>query len=61
MSAANATVGALSRANPNSPILKAARPLAPDSPRWPVSRHGGVEPVWTRSGEVFFRQPVARA
>ncbi|MFN0097030.1 MAG: protein kinase domain-containing protein [Gemmatimonadaceae bacterium] len=31
------------------------RRLAPDSPRWPVSRTGGVEPRWTRSGEVFFR------
>ena len=31
------------------------RRLAPDSPRWPVSRNGGVEPRWTRSGEIFFR------
>ena len=31
------------------------RRLAPGSPRWPVSRNGGVEPRWTRSGEVFFR------
>ena len=32
------------------------RRLAPGSPRWPVSRNGGVEPRWTRSGEVFFRK-----
>lgn len=31
------------------------RRLAAGSPRWAVSRHGGVEPRWTRSGEVFFR------
>ena len=31
------------------------RRLSPDSPRWPVSRNGGTEPRWTRSGEVFFR------
>ena len=31
------------------------RHLAPNSPRWPVSRNGGTEPRWTRSGEVFFR------
>ena len=31
------------------------RRLAPGSSRWPVSRNGGVEPRWTRSGEVFFR------
>ena len=30
--------------------------LAPGSPRWPVSRNGGVEPRWTRSGKVFFSQ-----
>jgi Tol biopolymer transport system component len=32
------------------------RRLAPESPRWPVSRNGGVEPRWTRSGELFFRK-----
>ena len=31
------------------------RHLAANSPRWPVSRNGGTEPRWTRSGEVFFR------
>ena len=24
--------------------------------RWPVSRNGGVEPRWSRSGEMFFRK-----
>ena len=31
------------------------RHLAPGSSRWAVSRNGGVEPRWTRSSEVFFR------
>ena len=31
------------------------RHLAPNSLRWVVSRNGGVEPRWTRSGEIFFR------
>jgi hypothetical protein len=24
--------------------------------RWPVSRQGGTEPRWSRSGEIFFRR-----
>jgi len=32
------------------------RRLAPGSRRWPISRNGGTEPRWTRSGEVFFRK-----
>ena len=31
------------------------RRLEPNSSRWKVSLHGGTEPRWCRSGEVFFR------
>ena len=30
--------------------------LEPNGPRWPVSRRGGSEPRWARTGELFFRQ-----
>ncbi len=30
--------------------------LDDNGPRWPISRGGGVEPRWTRSGEIFFRR-----
>lgn len=32
------------------------RRLAPQSPRWPVSRSGGTEPRWSKTGELFFRR-----
>jgi serine/threonine-protein kinase len=32
------------------------RRLTPESPRWPVSRGGGNEPRWSKSGELFFRR-----
>ncbi|MFI5311164.1 MAG: protein kinase [Gemmatimonadales bacterium] len=32
------------------------RRVAPESPRWAVSRGGGNEPRWSKSGEVFFRR-----
>ena len=30
--------------------------LNDNGPRWPVSRGGGVEPRWARTGELFFRR-----
>ena len=30
--------------------------LSDNGPRWPVSRGGGVEPRWARTGELFFRR-----
>ena len=30
--------------------------LSDNGPRWPVSRLGGVEPRWARTGELFFRR-----
>ena len=31
------------------------RRLEQGSPRWPVSKRGGTEPRWSKTGEVFFR------